>query len=180
VPALPAPVRALTAAVRDGVSAADRARAAASIPPAADISSPSPSAEAASAEAGSAFEEAVGRLAALEPAMVAEVLGGTVRSLLEERHPDGLDGEDLRALLTDCTRAAGWAGADPEVLLVVLTGALGLTAEELPAVPPPAVARHALLLVAHLSSGAGHGTDPGAHLDAAVAELARAQTIEMP
>ncbi len=173
MPALPAPVRALTAAVRDGVAAAGRARAAASGPPAADVASP----------AAAAFEEAVGRLAALEPAMVTEVLGGTVRSLLEERHPDGLDGEDLRALLTDCTRGAGWAGADPEVLLVVLTGALGLTAEELPAVPPPAVARHALLLVAHLAGGtgpAGHGTDPGAHLDAAVAELARAQTIEMP
>src|SRR5829696_5606660 len=120
--AVPGPVRVLITAVRDGVAAAGRADA-------------------------ESFEDAVGRLAALDPALVAEVLGGAVRSLLEERHPDGLDGEDLRALLADCARGAQWAEVDPGVLVVVLTGALGLSAEELPAVPPPAVARHALLLV---------------------------------
>ncbi len=151
MPSLPAPVRALTAAVRDGVAAAGRA----------DTVS---------------FDDAVGRLAGLDPPLVAEVLGGTVRSLLEEKHPDGLDGEDVRAVLTDCARAAAWADPDPAVLVVVLTGALGLTAEEPPAVPPPAVARHALLLLAHLTAGA----PPAAHLDAALTELARAQTIELP
>lgn len=149
MPALPPPVRELIAAVRDGVAAAG----------------PEP--------AGEAFEEAVGRVAALDPPLVAEVLGGTVRSLLEERHPDGLDADDLRAVLEGSCRQPG---ADPEVMLVVLTGALGLTAEEVPAVPSAAVARHALLLVAHLTGG----RPPGAHLDAAVAELARAQTVEMP
>ena len=159
MPALPPPVRALTAAVRDGVAAAGRATAA-----------PSAAGEVA------AFEDAAGRLAALDPVLVADVLGGTVRSLLEERHPDGLDAEDFRTVLEDSARGAGWAGADPEVLLVVLAGALGLTADEPPAVPPAAVARHALLLLAHLTGG----TPPTAHLDAAVAELARAQTVEMP
>jgi hypothetical protein len=148
---MPGPVRGLVAAVRDGVAAAGRADA-------------------------ESFEDAVTRLAALDPPLVAEVLGGAVRSLLEERHPDGLDGEDLRALLADSAHGAPWAAVDPDVLLVVLTGALGLSAEELPAVAPPAVARHALLLVAQLTAG----VPPTAHLDAAVAELARAQTVEMP
>ena len=163
MPALPLPVQVLTAAVRDGVIVAGRADAAAQ-------------AGAASPDEVAAFEEAAGRLAALDPVLVAGVLGGTVRSLLEERHPDGLDGEDLRAVLADSAGAGGWAGADPEVLLVVLTGALGLTPDEPSAVPPPAVARHALLLLAHLTGG----RPPTAHLDAAVAELARAQTVEMP
>ena len=151
MPASPAPVRALAAAVQDGVAAADRAEAA-------------------------AFDEAAGRLAALDPALVAEVLGGVVRSVVEGSHPDGLDGEDLRAVLADCTRAAGWADVAPGVLVVVLTGALGLSAEDQPAAAPAAVARHALLLVAHLTGS----TPPTAALDAAVAELARAQTVEMP
>lgn len=156
------------AGVRDGVAAAGRATAAAARGSTAPVAAGGADAE--------AFEEAVARVAAVDPPLVAEVLGGTVRSLLEERHQDGLDAEDLRELLTDCTKAGEWAGVDPEALLVVLAGALGLTAEEQPAVPPPAVARHALLLVAHLTGG----RPPAAHLDAAVAELARAQTIEMP
>jgi hypothetical protein len=148
---VPGPVRTLVAAVRDGVAAAGQTDAA-------------------------TFDEAVGWLAGLDPALVAEVLGGAVRSLLEEKLPDGLDGEDLRTVLADCTRSAAWAGVDPGVLVVVLTGALGLSAEDQPTVPPAAVARHALLLVAHLTGG----TPPAAHLDAALAELARAQTVEMP
>lgn len=133
------------------------------------------------ARAGDAagFGEAVGRLSAVDPSKVAVVLGWAVRSLLEELHPDGLDGEDVRAVLTGCTTAAGiWeSDVDPTVLLVVLTGALGMSdPDEEPALPPAAVARNATLLLAYLL-----GERPLArYLDAAFAELERAETIEMP
>ena len=66
---------------------------------------------------------------------------------------------------------------DPAALALVLTGALGLNdPDEQPAVGPASVARHAVLLVAHLLGS----TAPGVHLEAAFAELARAQTIELP
>lgn len=126
-----------------------------------------------------AFAEAVGRLSTVDPAKVAVVLGWAIRSLLEELHPDGMDGEDLRAVLTGCATAAGaWESAvDPSVLLVVLVGALGMSdPDEQPPLPPAAVARNATLLLAHLL-----GERPLArYLDAAFAELQRAETIEMP
>lgn len=133
------------------------------------------------ARAGDAegFGEAVGRLSTVDPSRVALLLGWAVRSLLEEQHPDGLDGEDLRAVLTGCaTAAATWESeVDPSVLLVVLTGALGLSdPDDQPALPPEAVARNATLLLAYLLGE----RPPARYLDAAVAELGRAETIEMP
>jgi hypothetical protein len=134
---------------------------------------------AAQAGDGADFAEAVGRLSTVDPQRVALVLGWVIRSLLEELHPDGMDGEDLRAVLTDCATAAGaWESeVDPSLLLVVLTGALGLSdPDEQPALPPAAVARHATLLLAYLL-----GDRPLArYLDAAFAERERAETIEMP
>lgn len=126
-----------------------------------------------------AFGEALGRLAAADPPRVALVLGGVVRSLLEELHPDGMDGEDVRAVLVRCVRgAAGWgAEVDPEVLLMVLTGALGLSDPEQEAVvTPAAVSRNALLLTADLLGP----RPPEPYLRASFAELQRAETIEMP
>lgn len=125
------------------------------------------------------FRDAVAGLSTVDPSRIAILLGWVVRSLLEERHPDGLDGEDLRAVLTGgATAAAGWeSGVDAEVLLIVLTGALGLSdPDEQPRVPPAAVAANASLLVAYLL-----GTRPlRPYLDGALAELRRAETIEMP
>jgi hypothetical protein len=125
------------------------------------------------------FREAVAALSTADPATVAVLLGWVVRSLLEERHPDGLDGEDLRAVLTgSATAGGGWeSGVDAEVLLIVLTGALGLSdPDDQPRVPPAAVAANASLLVAYLL-----GPRPLApYLDGALAELRRAETIEMP
>ena len=129
---------------------------------------------------GGGFGEAVHRECPLWIASkVAVVLGWAVRSLLEELHPDGMDGEDVRAVLTGCTTAAGaWESeVDPSVLLVALTGALGMSdPDEQPALPPEPVARNATLLLAFLL-----GERPLArYLDAAFAELRRAETIEMP
>lgn len=123
-----------------------------------------------------AFRTAVERLSTVDPGRSAIVLGWAARSLLEERHPDGLDGEDLRAVLTGC--AAAWPSeVDPPVLLVLLTGALGLSdPDQEPAVDPAAVARNSALLLTHLLDG----RPPGPYLDAAIAELRRAETIEMP
>ena len=153
-PALPPAARAIAGAAADAVTAAR-------------------------AGAAGDFAEATGRLAAADPQRVALVLGGVVRSPVEERHPDGLDGEDLRAVLERATRAgAGWdSEVDPAVLLVVLTGALGLAdPDEQPAVPPAAIARNAALLTAELL-----GPRPlSPYLAAALAELHRAETIEMP
>jgi hypothetical protein len=134
---------------------------------------------AAQAGDGEEFAEAVGRLSIVDPQRVAVVLGWMTRSLLEELHPDGMDGADVRAVLTDCATAAGsWESeVDPSVLLVVLTGALGLSdPDEQPALPPAAVARNALLLLAHLLGP----RPPSRYLDAAFTELQRAETIELP
>jgi hypothetical protein len=56
------------------------------------------------------------------------VLGAVVRLLLEELHPDGLNGTDIRRVIEDCARDAGWwgPGVDPHVLLVLLAGSLGI------------------------------------------------------
>jgi hypothetical protein len=123
-----------------------------------------------------ALRAAVERLSTVDSGRSAVALGWAVRMLLEERHPDGLDGEDLRAVLTGC--AAAWPSeVDPSVVLVLLTGALGLSdPDEEPSVDPAAVARNAALLLAYLLDG----RPPGPYLDAALAELERAETIEMP
>jgi hypothetical protein len=150
----PAGVRVITEAVTDAVTAARGADAA-------------------------GFAEAVGRVAGVDPARVALLLGWVVRRLLEETHPDGMDGEDLRAALSGCAAAAaGWeSGVDPTALLVVLTGALGLSdPDEQPAVAPADIARNAVLLTAFLL-----GPRPFApYLEGAFAELQRAETVEMP
>ena len=58
---------------------------------------------------GEAMDAAVGDLAALDPAQVGLILGTTVRLLLEDQHPDGLTGDDIRAVLQSCVRgAAEW------------------------------------------------------------------------
>jgi hypothetical protein len=74
-----------------------------------------------------------------------------VRLLLEDRHPDGLTGDDVRAVLTSCvTAASGWQpGVDPHVVLILLAGALGVHDDDPGPPPRPAeLARHAALLLA--------------------------------
>jgi hypothetical protein len=126
-----------------------------------------------------ALADAIARLADRHFTRASLLLGGILRILLEERHPDGMDGEDVRAVLTRCVVAgSAWPSeVDPQVLLVVLTGALGLAhPDEQPPLPPPAVARAALLLTADLL-----GPRPLApYLTTALADLSRSETIELP
>jgi hypothetical protein len=121
-----------------------------------------------------ALAEAAGDLAALDAAQVGLVLGTTVRLLLEDRHPDGLTGDDVRAVLTSCvTAAAEWQPeVDPHVVLFLLAGALGVLEEDGGPPPPPGeLARHAALLLADQL-----GQRPArVHLDRAMTEIEQTQ-----
>lgn len=121
------------------------------------------------------LEAAVGPLAAAEGSGL--VVGAVVRLLLEEAHPDGLAGDNIRRVLEQCVRAAVvWEPAvDPHVMLVLLAGALGIHGQddEAPRPAPEAVARHSALLVAHLLN-----TTPrplAGYLTAAFAEIERTE-----
>jgi hypothetical protein len=173
---LPPPARAIATAVTDAVGAAQAGDAA-------------------------AFADATGRLTLADPEHVRVLLGDAVRLLLEELHPDGLDGDDLREVTARCARsAAPWfPGVQPGVLVVVLAGALGVHPDTPPDAardddrPPepddpwsgvPArpsaddIARHAVVLLADLL--AARGRPLRGYLEAAFTELARRETVEQP
>ncbi|RKN42780.1 hypothetical protein [Micromonospora endolithica] len=124
---------------------------------------------------GEAYDVAVGRLAAADRSGL--VLGAVVRSLLEQGHPDGLAGDDVRQVLERCVRgAARWrTDVDPHVVLVLLAGALGLYDPEADETPPgpAAIAAHGPLLVTDLLATTGEPFD--AHLAAAFAEIHRTE-----
>jgi hypothetical protein len=126
------------------------------------------------------YEAAAERLAALDPHQTGLVLGETVRLLLEHLHPDGLDADDLRAVLERVVRGAvPWLPTvDPDVFVVLLTGALGVhpDAEEVAPPGPAQTARHAPLLVADLLAVSGQPLSPV--LAAAFAEIAQRQAME--
>lgn len=126
-----------------------------------------------------AYDAALARLALLDAPRVSSVTGAVVRRLLESRHPGGLTGPDVGQVLRATVTQAGWLpGLDPDVLLVVVTGSLGLleTEDQPSSLSPAAVLRHACVLVAGLL-----GSRPLAPvLDAALAELRRAETVELP
>ena len=158
--AMPAPTRAMVSAVGDAVAGAQSG----------DPSS---------------FEEATSRLSALDPESIRTVLGDVVRLLLEDVHPDGIDAEGVQAVISRCARSSrAWMpigiAVDVPVLVAVLAGTLGV--HDLEEEPRPGsaldVARHATLLIAELLAGAGRPLC--VYLDAALAEMLRRETIEMP
>lgn len=129
---------------------------------------------AATARDREALTEAVSVLAAQDPPQTGLILGTAVRLLLEDTHPDGLDGDDVRAVLEQCVRsAAEWQpDVDPHVVLLLLAGALGVLEDD--GEPPPkpdALARHAALLLASLL----RQRPMAGYLTAALAEIERAQ-----
>ncbi|HEV2888381.1 MAG TPA: hypothetical protein VGX49_15825 [Jatrophihabitans sp.] len=146
----------------------------------------SESVEAASSQDADRFAESADRLAVQDPQRLTVVQAWVIRSLLERLHPDGLSGDDAQDVLRRCllSTAAWYPQADPGVLVRVLTGALGLSNPESAPDPAPgpigpaALSLGAALLIADLLSAAG---DPLAgYLDGALAELERAETIELP
>ncbi len=162
---LPAAARAISAATTDAVAAA-RAQ---------DVAT---------------FDEATERLATAEPEQVRVVLGVVVRALLEDLHPDGVASDDLLELIKSCVRTSfGWYPAvDVQVLIVVLTGALGVHEpdEEPRRVTALEVARHAPLFIAELliaPGSAAHTEDPRPlteYFTDAFLEISRSELNEMP
>jgi hypothetical protein len=154
---LPAPARAIVRASSEAVAAAQ-------------------------AEDPDAYQAAVEQLAAQDSEHVGLVLGAVVRMLLEESHPDGLTADDVQQVLERTARAglAWWPQTDPQLLLILVTGALGLhfTEEEVPRLAPLQVAGQAPLLVADLLAVRQRSLD--GYLGTALAEIMRAETMEMP
>lgn len=139
--------------------------------------------DAAGLREAAAMQSAAAELAGLDTERTGTLLGTVTRMLLEEQHPDGLDGDDIRALLEGCTRwAAQWLPeVDPHVLLVVLAGALGIHPEEHEGVTRPsgqAVSLHAPTLIAYLLSFKRRRLEP--YLVTAFAEIARNEIMEAP
>ncbi|GAA4956454.1 hypothetical protein [Actinoplanes utahensis] len=117
-----------------------------------------------------ALDEAAADLAALDPAQTGLVLGTAVRLLLEDGHPDGLAAEDVRAALASAVRS--WPEADPQVVLWLLAGSLGVLEEDgTPGPKPGALARNAAVLLADLLAG----RPIGPWWTAALAEIERVQ-----
>ncbi|RVW02170.1 hypothetical protein [Rhodococcus xishaensis] len=128
------------------------------------------------------LSEAVEELIALPFEQVTIVHAGVVRVLLEELHPDGLSGEDIQRALT---RVAGSAIAwlpdlDVEALAAVLTGSLGLTemSDDAEEIGQADYLRSAVLVMADLLAAAEAASE--GYLRAAIGEIARAETMEMP
>lgn len=120
-------------------------------------------------------------LAALDREQLAVVLGTVTRQLLERSHPDGLDADDVRHVLTSTAkRAAAWYPAlDGTALLEALTGTLGVTDPDgEPHPDPDAVLAHGVLLITDQVEVLGQQLPPV--LNYALGELQRAQTMELP
>lgn len=137
---------------------------------------------AARAAAREPLAEAVDELIALPFEQVTIVHAGVVRALLEHLHPDGFSGEDIQGALTRVAGAAiAWLpDLDVAALAAVLTGSLGLTemADDAERVGPSDYLRSAVLVMADLLATAEIAPEP--YIRAAIGEIARAETIEMP
>ena len=125
-----------------------------------------------------AFDEAVELLDRSDAAKAGNVHAEMVRSLLEEVYSDGLTGDNVQEVLGRTVRGAEWLpSVDIAGFVEVLTGALGVTDvdEQSRSRPRPA---HALLVVADLL--AVRRSRAETYVRRALAEIHRAQTVEMP
>ncbi|MFD5179832.1 hypothetical protein ACFWM1_28775 [Nocardia sp. NPDC058379] len=124
------------------------------------------------------FGAATGDLAELPADQVSAVLAAVVRELLEIAHPDGLTGDDVRAVLEAVVRrSVVWLPRlDPAAVVGALTGALGIDEGEdrPPTDPRPA----AILLIDHLATTAR--VPARESVLRAITEIARAEIVEMP
>ncbi len=139
-------------------------------------------AAAARAEDADGLTEAVGELSKLDAAQTGKVLGGVLRLLLEQQHPDGLDSDDIKSVLEETVRgAASWLPeTDPHTLLIVLAGALGIHPddhEEVTRPAPESLSFNAPLLIAHLL-GPAKSVKP--YVEATFANIAQTELMEEP
>jgi hypothetical protein len=106
------------------------------------------------------------------------VQAAIVRMLLEEQHPDGLDGSDVRELLSLATTACSWfSNLSEPALIGVLVGALGMPDTE-STLGPAELSQHGCLLIATLLGTGRAPVDP--YVAAAISEIRRAETVELP
>ncbi|WP_408016085.1 hypothetical protein [Rhodococcus artemisiae] len=126
------------------------------------------------------FDEALAELNTLPYEQVTAVHAGMVRELLEELHPEGLTGEDVQSVLENALRnGMRWLPSlQPDAVVVVLTGTLGVHDDEAPKVRPGDYVTAGLLVLAELL--AARKAAPGRYLRRAVAEIERTETVEMP
>ncbi|MGA9871090.1 MAG: hypothetical protein WBQ44_08115 [Rhodococcus sp. (in: high G+C Gram-positive bacteria)] len=128
------------------------------------------------------YRSAVSALEAEDSSQVGLVHAEIIKALLEELHPDGLTGENVQDVLTRTVRSSEWADAvDVDGFVEVLTGALGVADTESPR-PRPRVG-HSVLVIADLMAARraqDETVTPQLFVRRAIAEIERAQTIEMP
>ncbi|UQU66031.1 hypothetical protein COUCH_06950 [Couchioplanes caeruleus] len=100
-----------------------------------------------------ALAAAIAELSVQDQTQAGLILGTAVRLQLEAAHPDGLDADDVRAVLAGSVRAAAaWCPrVDPQTMLYLLAGALGVWEDDgSPPPKPEELALHAALLIEHL------------------------------
>jgi hypothetical protein len=127
-----------------------------------------------------ALHDACVQLRTFDESPVRDVLHTLTRELIEMAFPDGLDADDLRALLADVLRsAAAWVpDLDPYAVVVVLTGALSVQEADAPPPDADALPLACVLTVSHLLRGLGLSLEP--ELDRVFDGLRVAQTMELP
>ncbi|MBL7494429.1 hypothetical protein I6A60_19825 [Frankia sp. AgB1.9] len=130
-----------------------------------------------------ALRDGCERLRGYDEVLVRDVLHRLTLGLVERAYPDGLDGDDIRTLFGEVARpAAPWLGGlDPDAVLIVLAGALGVHPPE--DAPRPSLDQDALpiacaLVVDELLRRLGARLGP--ELTRTFDELRVAQTMEMP
>ena len=136
---------------------------------------------AASAHDAEEFGSCLATLSRLDREQLSILLGTVVQGLLERRHPDGLDSDDVDQLVELTVRDAAWyPRIDHDSVVRVVVGALGVTevddVERL--VDGMTIIAHSLVLLADQLSAVPNGVK--ALLDHGLRELHRAQTQEMP
>ena len=127
------------------------------------------------------FTDATAALGRVDREQLATVLGTVTHDLLERSYPDGLDSDGAEEVMQSCfTSASGWYESfDTDSLVGALTGALGIgDPGDAPALDGGAVLAHGVLLIADRLTMLDLTLAPV--LDAALRELMRAQTVEMP
>jgi hypothetical protein len=86
--------------------------------------------EAAAGQDRDGYRDACADLVALPTEATWQVLAAVIRTLLEETHPDGLDSDDIQAVLSRCFRdTTSWLPLDQldaHTLIAVLASALGI------------------------------------------------------
>ncbi|MBL7500093.1 hypothetical protein I6A84_38340 [Frankia sp. CNm7] len=130
-----------------------------------------------------ALRAACAQLRARDETVARELLHRLTLGLVERTFPDGVDADDVSALLDEVARLASpWlAGLDPYAVVIVLAGTLSIHPPDdapRPSLDPDALPIACALVVDHLLTRLGVRLP--AELTRAFEELRTAQTMEIP